>query len=255
MITATEHHQHFVCDLETLDVNSTAVVLSIALVPFSAATCSLSPIKPLYIQLPVGAIQEQIDAGRTVSAGTLRFWFEQPDAPRNELFVVGDLTWADVVNHVIGYIENYTRYADKRAVMWGNGSGFDCSILRSFIETSPAWRREVPFRYVDDRDVRTVLDLSPESKNVPLPENFVKHEALSDALHEVAMVCDALRRINNRVVTGRIRPFGDLIDEYEDELKAEYEDELKADTAKADTAKESRHSERELSSDESAVKQ
>lgn len=218
MITATEHRQHFVCDLETLDVNSTAVVLSIALVPFSAATCSLSPIEPLYIQLPVGAIQEQIDAGRTVSAGTLRFWFEQPDAPRNELFVNGDLTWADVVNHVVGYIEDHAKYADKRAVMWGNGSGFDCSILRSFIETSPAWRREAPFRYADDRDVRTVLDLSPESKNVPLPENFVKHDALSDALHEAAMVCDALRRINSRVVTGRIRPFGDLMGEYETEL-------------------------------------
>lgn len=220
MITATEHHQHFMCDLETLDANSTAVVLSIALVPFSAASKSIGPAVPLYLKLSATAVQEQIDAGRTVSASTLSFWFEQPDAPRSELFPAMQNNWADAINTVVAYIENISTFADKRAVVWGNGAGFDCNILRSFIEAHPTYNRESPFYFFNDRDVRTVLDLSPESKNIPVPEGFVKHNALHDAMHETAMVCDALRRLNKQHDTQRIRPMGELMDEYEVELRA-----------------------------------
>ena len=176
-------------------------------------------------------MQDQISAGRTVSASTLGFWFAQPDAPRNALFASGDSsTWTDIVHRVVAYVENHSKYADKRAVVWGNGAGFDCNILRSFIESAPGYSREAPFKYADDRDVRTVLDLSPESKNVPPPNEFVKHDALCDAVYEALMVCDALRRINNRVAE-RIRPLGELIGEYEVELKVIADAELTSNEA------------------------
>lgn len=220
MNTANDYHQHFMCDLETLDVNSTAVVLSIALVPFSAVAKTIGPAVPLYLKLSATAVQEQIDAGRTVSASTLSFWFEQPDAPRAELFPSMQSNWPDAINTVVAYIENISTFADKRAVVWGNGAGFDCNILRSFIESHPAYNRKAPFYFFNDRDVRTMLDLSPESKNIPMPDGFVKHNALHDAMHEATMVCDALRRLNKPHDTPRIRPLDQLIGEYEVELRA-----------------------------------
>ena len=72
-------------DIETLGTNSDAVVLSIG-------ACVVTPDgvrSDLTFYTRVN-IQQQIDLGRSITEGTLRFWFEQDRAVQRSTFGEGD---------------------------------------------------------------------------------------------------------------------------------------------------------------------
>lgn len=80
----------------------------------------------------------------------------------------------------------------KRPYVWGNGDGFDCTIMANAYEAV----RKVHFigywNGFQDRDVRTVVDMGRDllgfDPKKDMPFEGVAHRALDDAKHQARYV-------------------------------------------------------------------
>lgn len=179
----------FVIDLETLDTEPTAVILSIGIVAFNAheldSTETITADRQYY-HFP--KIQEQIDAGRTISYSTLYWWNEQAVMARNETFKPegNRLSGEDIARSFSSFIT--ARCTNPKHVrLWGNGSSFDNVILRSYLKTFGA---QSPVPWWQDRDMRTVKEFN--QKQPPPGMSGIMHVAINDAIHEAMVIQSCL---------------------------------------------------------------
>lgn len=173
---------HIVLDLETLSTQPNAVVASIGAV---ALTAHGNFVSEFHVAVDTGAPQHL----RHVCPNTVAWWEQQSEAAK-----LGSVSASNpMLPHQA--LEAFTawvqRHADSKKVKaWGNGSSFDNVILSSLYADYPELVR--PWAYWNDRDMRTVLDLYPQAKDVGEFEG-VKHDALYDARHEAKQLAAALR--------------------------------------------------------------
>jgi DNA polymerase III epsilon subunit-like protein len=158
-------------DIETLGVNPGAVILQIGAVEFYGPTI----IRELNIYIDV---QDSLDQGFTVEAGTLKWWYEQQKDSRLAV-LQGQTKLVDALTRLNNFIEN----ADtSRRLIWSNGPGFDTAILRA------AYKKlgiDYNWKYYDELDMRTVRRVSDTHlRDFPKAE----HNALSDAHRQVAIL-------------------------------------------------------------------
>ncbi|MNE76311.1 hypothetical protein D3C80_1725410 [compost metagenome] len=83
--------------------------------------------------------------------------------------------------------------------MWGNGAGFDCTIMASAYD---ALRKEGftgTWNGFQDRDVRTVVDMGRDllgfNPKKEMPFEGVAHTALADAKHQARYVSAIYQRL------------------------------------------------------------
>uniref|UniRef100_UPI001125A91F 3'-5' exonuclease n=1 Tax=Escherichia coli TaxID=562 RepID=UPI001125A91F len=74
--------------------------------------------------------------------------------------------------------------------VWGNGASFDNAILAAVYRKHA---QNIPWRFRNDRDVRTIVELAKSLKNIDVRANFSinvtdAHHALRDAKFQVAYV-------------------------------------------------------------------
>ena len=72
--------------------------------------------------------------------------------------------------------------------VWGNGATFDNVLLRNSYEKTMI---ACPWRYRNDRDVRTIVELGKAVGCTPryeIPFEGAEHNALDDALHQIKYV-------------------------------------------------------------------
>ena len=74
---------HATIDIETLDITPDAVVLTIGGVKFDPFTKE-APYSDLYIRMDA---DQQMEAGRTVSEDTLKWWNTQPQEIQDQLIL------------------------------------------------------------------------------------------------------------------------------------------------------------------------
>lgn len=134
-------------DIETLDTKPTAVVLSLGAVMFERDG---TVVDRFYRVL---SIQEQIDAGRTVSESTLLWWLGQDHNAIAEAF-------APVRRPVASALGEFYGWAKEKPVasitkFWANGPNFDGTILEDLARNFGAL---VPWGYNQLRDQRTLVD-------------------------------------------------------------------------------------------------
>lgn len=175
-------------DIETLDTQSSAIVLSIG-------ACIVTPNgvrtdNTFYSRVN---IQEQINAGRSISEGTLRFWFDQDRAVQKSTFGEGDApSVAMVVAHLATWLED-----EGNPPVYCKGPQFDAAILDSMADSSKVER---PVNYRKWRDIRTLEELitwaGHEEKLLDLGERLSKwggaHDALADAQMQGEVICLAM---------------------------------------------------------------
>lgn len=172
---------HIVLDLETLSTDPHAAVASIGAV---ALTAEGTWVAEFHL-----AISTEDQHSRHVSPSTCEWWDEQSNEARAASILAPNPAAPTQA------LEEFTSWvlqiADpKKVKVWGNGSGFDNVILSSLFADYPELVR--PWAYWNDRDMRTVLDLYPQAKDVGEFEG-VKHNALHDARHEAKQLAAALR--------------------------------------------------------------
>lgn len=157
---------HATLDLETLDVSPTATVLSIGGVKFDPFT-SDSPHSRFYYKI---CVDDQDKLGRTTSEDTIKWWAQQDPAIMEEAF---DQTDAVTVAKVLDELNRWVVGVD---VFWGQGYGFDYTILENMYRSLG---RPVPWNFWQIRDSRTLFGLMREDPRKKIQKE--KHDAYADA--------------------------------------------------------------------------
>jgi len=174
----------FIFDVETLGVESNAVVLSAALIHFDP------DLRPTYQDMLDNACfikfaaKEQMDVGRTVSKSTLAWWKEQHEYTRKISLDPSrdDVTVENGVKQLQDYMTKYPN-ADKQT-MWARGS-LDQLVIDSLCVKFGL--QEIT-GYNMWRDVRTAVDILYGTSNgyveVDHPlfqrHNVIKHHPVHD---------------------------------------------------------------------------
>lgn len=150
-------------DIETLDTERTAAILSIG-------ACTMAPFTDtLTFYEEIMAVGQE---ARTQSQSTLDWWKTQSNYPDGG------------IRNLPAVLTSFSRYISSlraEPIIWCKGTEFDTAIL------SHAYKQlgmEVPWKYSAVRDFRTMKKLFPCSP--PYPANPTAHHALADALHQSA---------------------------------------------------------------------
>ncbi len=174
---------HIVLDLETLSTDPHAAVASIGAVAMTAQGARVAEFHQ--------AVETVHQHGRHICPNTCEWWDEQSNEARAASILAPNPA------HPTQALKDFTDWvlqiADpKKVKVWGNGSGFDNVILSSLFKDYP--ELEQPWQFWNDRDMRTVLDLHPEAKDVG-DFTGVKHNALHDARHEAKQLTKVLQKV------------------------------------------------------------
>lgn len=151
----------FVMDIESLDVDSTAVILSCAIVYFEEGSTFESLLKEtLFVKFDA---KEQIQKyKRTVSKSTLAWWAKQSDHAKAISFkpsAIQDVPAIEGINKLRMYLE---RDPNPKKIIWTRGT-LDSMCIESLCRAA-----DIPalVLYNQIQDVRTAINLlSPSATN------------------------------------------------------------------------------------------
>jgi exodeoxyribonuclease VIII len=187
---ALRKERHVFLDLETYSARANAAVLAIGAVCVNLLGEEIDRVKILVY------VSDAVKNGHS-DPRTVQWWAEQSPEAKALTFGVGD-------RHTL--FEALAQYSDWHSALgpvegvWGNGSSFDCTILRSAYDTiSGEFPQGCPWDFWQERDVRTVVALGWLAK---LP-NFKKetpfigtaHNCVDDAAHQAKYTTRLIRRL------------------------------------------------------------
>lgn len=182
----------FMFDIETLDAESTAVVLSASIIHFEIGevTTYEDLIKrALFVKF---AAKDQIEAKRSVDKGTMDWWSKQHEYVRRTSLAPysTDLTSVDGINKIKEYM---AQFPEPNQTMWSRGS-LDQMCIDSLCKWSG---QELIAPYYVWRDVRTAIDLITDTGkngycdiNHPTFQrhNVIKHHPTHDCALDIMML-------------------------------------------------------------------
>jgi hypothetical protein len=174
---------HISIDIETLDTKPSAVILSIGACIFNKDDLTVGF---FHQRLP---IEEQIKNGRTISAGTLEWWFDQlaNGAPNP---TSGDEP-KSVRNTLLDFNKFMAAALAEGGTVWYRGPHFDYVLLDSLYQSANA-TNPVPFFKV--RDQRTFC---ASEKYIILHDDTLareKHNAVDDAIWQARHIIQVSKK-------------------------------------------------------------
>lgn len=158
-------------DLETMGNLPGCVIVSIGAVEFDLLTGETG--REFYRVIDM---QSCLNVGLFVQASTIEWWLNQSEAARKEI------TFKSRVKIEVALIELEDWFRQNPGSnVWGNGIGFDISILKMAYD---AIKVTHPWEYNAERDVRTIVDLDHKLKN---STEFIgtRHEPIADCKHQI----------------------------------------------------------------------
>lgn len=174
---------HLMLDIETLDTENTACILSVGGVLFDPEKGVNSYETVLDMRLSAEA--QQKDFRRTISASTVTWWMQQSEAAREEVFnPVAPPTRLCVA------ATNLETALNRAEHIWANDPDFDCAVLKHFMQQHiPSFR----WPFWKHRSYRTIKAFIPslmiEAFDIKKYERGVAHNALDDAITQANVVC------------------------------------------------------------------
>ena len=192
--------KHVMLDLETMGKGPRAAIVTIGAVFFDPMTGALGAEFEAHIDLRDSAQFGEIDPD------TVLRWLGQSDEARKAIAynVDGEKRMA-----LIQALQKFQAWllvngqGDKRPYVWGNGAGFDCTIMANAY-TAVNKRHFVGYwNGFKDRDVRTVVDMGRDllgfDPKKDMPFEGVAHRALDDAKHQARYVSAIYQRMQAAV--------------------------------------------------------
>ena len=171
-----------VLDIETLGTNANAVILSVGIVAVdSSKDYKYEELinNGFHVTLDV---KSQVDAGRKIDKDTLNWWGEQGKeamkilAPSKE-----DIHWTQLLPAIFKYFKEVGANP-KDILVYARGSHFDFGILHDlFRVTGDAGAYDLPWRWWNIHDSKTVQITLVDEKIDVHPEGFIHHSALHDS--------------------------------------------------------------------------
>jgi hypothetical protein len=172
-------------DLETLDIQPTATILSLGITSFK-----LAEVEPFMDVVNRGlhlvfATENQVKRGCTVSADTQKWWSEQSQAAQDVL-----LNGTTEINEIPELLNEHFDFSLSHARWYCRGPAFDVAILQHCLDR---FGLQTPWLYGNVRDTRTWFDFYPGWEWTNKPSEFVAHNALHDSAMEILQMQKAFR--------------------------------------------------------------
>ena len=167
-------------DLETLGTEPGAVITQIGLAAFNARPNNEAE-REIMGQLIHVDPQSCLNLGMHVSWSTISWWLTQDDEARKGMALAMGIPVSEALDLVdrtaqIGMVERFR--------VWGNGATFDVTLLNELYRISC---RKVPWQFRDVRDMRTLVDITPEDK-IKWGVAKVAHNAMHDAIAQAQTI-------------------------------------------------------------------
>ena len=185
-IKVTGHHEitstsrtcdHLMIDLETMGKNPDAPIISIGAIFFDPQTGDMGPEFSKTIDLET--------AGGVIDRDTIKWWLKQSREAQSAI-MTDEIPLDDALLQLREFIdENSSEFFVQ---VWGNGANFDNTILRRSYERQGI---PCPWRYYNDRDVRTIIELGKAidfDARTAIPFEGERHNALDDARYQAKYV-------------------------------------------------------------------
>jgi hypothetical protein len=184
-------------DIETLDTESTAVILSIGLVPFATKIpLSMQELREKSFFVKFDAVQQQKRYNRTVSKDTLDWWATQPHEAKVKSLIpsANDLSAEDGLFELQAFF--HSRGGSRNSLIYTRGN-FDSIITESLCKAVGV-KPLVP--YYGFLDIRTFIHcMYPKSERgyVPIDTKIcpdydetllVAHEPVDDCVRDICMM-------------------------------------------------------------------
>lgn len=169
-------------DIETLSLVDNAHLLSVGLVWWDKS----NPEEEM-VSLPI-LIPSLLQPKSVIDAGTTKWWMQQSREAQDVL--IGNHDRQELI--VVAETVHNAMHQARR--IWAKGPDFDLVILRNFIRNYYDPTAKIDFWKF--RDVRTILDLVPEAKDISF--DGCKHNALGDAEYQTKQMQHAFKWLNTR---------------------------------------------------------
>lgn len=168
-------HHNLMVDIETLDKENTAAIISIGAVVFDPESTKIEDRK-----FHVNVDFESALTYGTHSDDTIDFWAKQPAAAVEKLFDPEPVSLEDALVAFDKYVDSWR---PKPKWIWANSPSFDIAILRHAYRK---FDRKFPFIFWKEMDVRTIKNLLPK-ENRPVMEG-IAHTAVDDCIQQCKLV-------------------------------------------------------------------
>jgi len=173
--------KHIMLDIETMGNQSYSAILSIGAIKFNLDTGETGD--KFYTTID---LKSCIDLGLRINADTLKWWMNQNEQAKKDLFGGDQLCVEDALIKLSHFI-------NKGDIVWGNSARFDCGILQNAYELCNI---KLPWDFRDERCVRTLVSFAPYIK-----ENYkyegTYHNALSDCYNQIGYCYEIWKTLKN----------------------------------------------------------
>ncbi|GCM02348.1 exonuclease [Escherichia coli] len=186
LITVNGHHvitstsrtcDHLMIDLETMGKNPDAPIISIGAIFFDPQTGDMGPEFSKTIDLET--------AGGVIDRDTIKWWLKQSREAQSAI-MTDEIPLDDALLQLREFIDENS--GEFFVQVWGNGANFDNTILRRSYERQGI---PCPWRYYNDRDVRTIVELGKAidfDARTAIQFEGERHNALDDARYQAKYV-------------------------------------------------------------------
>ena len=186
LITVNGHHvitstsrtcDHLMIDLKTMGKNPDAPIISIGAIFFDPQTGDMGPEFSKTIDLET--------AGGVIDRNTIKRWLKQSREAQSAI-MTDEIPLDDALLQLREFIDENS--GEFFVQVWGNGANFDNTILRRSYERQGI---PCPWRYYNDRDVRTIVELGKAidfDARTAIPFEGERHNALDDARYQAKYV-------------------------------------------------------------------
>ena len=178
VITSTSRvWHHLMIDLETMGTNPDAPINSIGGKFFDPETGEMGPEFSKTIDLDT--------AGGVIDRDVIKWWLKQSREAQSAI-LTDEIPLDDALLQLREFIDENS--GEFFVQVWGNGANFDNVILRRSYERQGS---PCPWRYCNDRDVRTIVELGKTlnfDARTDIPFDGERHNALDDARYQAKYV-------------------------------------------------------------------
>ncbi|EEZ8920816.1 exonuclease [Escherichia coli] len=178
VITSTSRTcDHLMIDLETMGKNPDAPIISIGAIFFDPQTGDMGPEFSKTIDLNT--------AGGVIDRDVIKWWLKQSREAQSAI-MTDEIPLDDALLQLREFIDENS--GEFFVQVWGNGANIDNTILRRSYERQGI---PCPWRYYNDRDVRTIVELGKAidfDARTAIPFEGERHNALDDARYQAKYV-------------------------------------------------------------------
>lgn len=180
---------HVMIDLETMSTRSDAAIVAIGAVKFSPYHIPGllgDPDDPEYRHFYAAVdLNSAIESGAHVDGNTILWWLKQSQEAKAALNDSPMPLQAALNEFMIWF-------GPQSSPTWGNGSAFDCVVLRNAYLKTGVYP---PYRYSDERCYRTIRSSLPDVEFVP---PTLAHHAREDAVAQAVHLQKLFSQLNQK---------------------------------------------------------